>query len=58
MSSSESAEQSVSGVRGGVFSNGSSNLEWLLVLVLVESTRNAASSRIGSAGTDSDKVSS
>ena len=58
MSSRESAEKSVDGLRGGVGSNEFSNREWLFVLVVVESTGNAASSRIGSTGTDSDGVSS
>ena len=56
MSSSESMEKSVSGLWGGVFSNGFSNLEWLFVLVVVQSIRNMGTSLIGSAGTDSDGV--
>ena len=54
MSSSESAEKSIIGLWGGVFSNP----EWLFVLVVVESVENATSNRIGSAGMDSDGVSS
>ena len=57
MSSSES-EKSVGRLLGGVYSNGFSNPEWLFVLVVVESSRNVASSQNGSASTDSDGVSS
>ena len=57
MSSSES-EKSVGGLLGGVCSNGFSDPEWLFVLVVVESTRNAASSLTGSAGANLDGVSS
>ena len=57
MSSSES-EKSVVGLLGGVCSNGFSNPEGLFVLVVVESTRNVASSLTGSNGTDSDSISS
>ena len=58
MVSSLELEKSVGGLLGGVCSNGFSNPEWLFVLVVVESTRNVASSLNGSAGTDSDGVSS
>ena len=58
MVSSSESEKSVGGLLGGVCSNGFSDPEWLFVLVVVESTQNAASSLTGSAGTDSDGVSS
>ena len=58
MVSSLESEKSVGGLLGGVCSNGFSDPEWLFVLVIVELTRNAASSLTGSAGTDSDGVSS
>ena len=57
MSSLES-QKFVGGLLGGVCSNGFSDPEWLFVLVVVESTRKAASSRTVSAGTNSDGVSS
>ena len=58
MSSSKSVKKSVGGLWGSVYSNGFSNPEWLFVLVVVESTRNAALCQIGSAGTDLNGVSS
>ena len=58
MVSSSELEKSVGGLLGGVCSNGFSNLEGLFVLVVVESTRNVASSPTGSASTDSDGISS
>ena len=58
MVSSSESEKYVVGLLGGVCSNGFSNPEWLFVLVVVELTQNAALSLTGSAGTDSDGVSS
>ena len=58
MVSSSESERSVGGLLGGVCSNGFSDPEWLFVLVVVESTQNAASSLTGSADMDSDGVSS
>ena len=57
MSSSE-LEKSIGGLLGGVCSNGFSDPEWLFVLVVVGSNRNAALSLTGFASTDSDGVSS
>ena len=48
MVSSSESEKSVVRLLGVVCSNGFSNPEWLFVLVVVESTQNAASSLIGS----------
>ena len=45
-------EKFIAGLWGGVCLNGFLNLEWLFVLLLVESTRNAASFQIGSTGKD------
>ena len=58
MVSSSESEKFVGRLLGGVCSNGFSDPEWLFVLVVVELTRNAASSPTGSARTDSDGVSS
>ena len=58
MVSSSESEKSVGGFLGGVCSNEFSDPEWLFVLVVVESTQNAASSLPGSAGTNSDGLSS
>ena len=55
VSSSESSKNSVGGLWGGVCSDGFSNPEWF-VLVVVESTRTATSCRGGPAGTDSDGI--
>ena len=58
MVSSSESEKSVGGLLGGVCSNGFSDPEWLFVLVVVESTRNVASSLTGSVCTDLDGISS
>ena len=58
MVSSSESEKSVVGLLGGVCSNGFSNPEGLFVLVVVESTRNVASSLTGSTGTGSNGISS
>ena len=55
-SSSESSKKFVGGLWGGLCSDGFSNPEWF-VLVVVESTCIATSCQSGSAGTDSDDVS-
>ena len=58
VSSSESLKKSVGGLWGGVCANGFSDREWLFVMVVVDTTRNATLCQSGSAGTDSDDVSS
>ena len=54
MVSSSESEKFVVVLLGGVCSNGFSDPEWLFVLVVLESTPNADSSRTGSTCTDSD----
>ena len=56
MVSSSESEKFVVVLLGGVCSNGFSDPEWLFVLVVLESTPNADSSRTGSTCTDSDGV--